>query len=281
MSLKKDLLKYNPRREQKEAIDYIDSEYKRNPLNKFFLLNLPVGSGKSHLALMISDWYRKNANRMARVDIITNSKLLQDQYSSTYDSICDLKGKENYECESYACSCAQGSEFARLNKTSCESCPYSAARESYINGGISLTNFYLYILYAMYNPKLMEARAARVLIVDECLHPETKITLSDESFKMIKDIEVGDLVKTINEETGLIENKPVVKLHHNLNKGLQMYEIEMDNGDILKITGNHKVKLIDGSWKKVEDLNEEDEILYIKEKMKSHEFDNKREGQNI
>ena len=93
MSLKKDLLKYKPRREQQEAMDFIDFEYKKNPLNKFFLLNLPVGSGKSHLALMIADWYRKNANRMARVDIITNSKLLQDQYSNTYESICDLKGK--------------------------------------------------------------------------------------------------------------------------------------------------------------------------------------------
>lgn len=167
MSLKKDLLKYNPRREQQETLDFIDAEYKKNPLNKFFLLNLPVGTGKSHLALMLADWYRKTANRMARVDIITNSKLLQDQYANTYDSICDLKGKENYECEEYACSCAQGAEFARLNKTSCESCPYSSARDSYINGGISLTNFYLYILYAMYNPKLMESRGARVLIVDE------------------------------------------------------------------------------------------------------------------
>ncbi len=124
----------------------------------------------------------------------------------------------------------------------------------------------------------MESRDARVLIVDECLHPDTTITLFDDSTKRIIDMVPGDLVKTINEESGEIEIKPVVKLHHNLNKGTQMYEIEMDNGDILKITGNHKVKLIDGSWKKVEDLDEEDEILYIKEKMKSHEFDNNREG---
>ena len=60
-----------------------------------------------------------------------------------------------------------------------------------------------------------------------------------------------------------------------------IHEPTMDNGDILKITGNHKVKLINGSWKKVEDLDEKDEILYIKEKMKSHEFDNNGEGQNI
>jgi Rad3-related DNA helicase len=36
-----------------------------------------------------------------------------------------------------------------------------------MGGGISLTNFYLYILYAIYNPKVMEARGAKVLIVDE------------------------------------------------------------------------------------------------------------------
>jgi len=168
MSFKKDLQKYKPRKEQKDALDFIDSEYKSNPLNKFFLLNLPVGVGKSHLALMIADWYRKNVNKMSRIDIITNSKILQDQYSDTYESISDLKGKDNYECEQYSCSCAQGAEFNRLNKTSCESCPYSFARESFISGGLSLTNFYLYILYAIYNPKLFENRDARVLIVDEC-----------------------------------------------------------------------------------------------------------------
>ncbi len=167
MSLKKDLSKYKPRKEQKDALSFIESEYQKNKTNKFFLLNLPVGSGKSHLALMISDWYKKNVNKTARVDIITNSKILQDQYSGTYESISDLKGKENYECESYSCSCAQGAEFNRLNKTSCESCPYAYSRENFISGGISLTNFYLYILYSIYNPKLMESRDSRVLIVDE------------------------------------------------------------------------------------------------------------------
>ncbi len=168
MSLKNDLNKYKPRKEQKEALDFIAKTIKEKPLNKLFLLNLPTGVGKSYLSLMISDFYKKNVNKAARVDIITNSKLLQDQYSNSFESINDLKGKENYECVSYACSCAQGSEFSRLNKTTCEACPYSEARDSFISGGISLTNFYLYILYMMYNQKLMESRDARVLIVDEC-----------------------------------------------------------------------------------------------------------------
>ena len=167
MSLKNDLAKYTPRKEQKEVLDFIKSEYEKNKLNKYFLLNLPTGVGKSYLALMIADWYKKNVQRMAKVDIITNSKILQNQYSDVFESISDLKGKENYECETYSCSCAQGAEFNRLNKTKCESCPYANARESYINGGVSLTNFYLYTLYSIYNPKLMESRGARVLIVDE------------------------------------------------------------------------------------------------------------------
>jgi len=168
MSLKNDLAKYKPRKEQKDALNFIDESYKNNKTSKFFLMNLPVGVGKSYFALMVADWYKKNINRTAKVDIITNSKILQDQYSNEYESISDLKGKENYECEQYSCSCSQGAEFNRLNKTTCESCPYSYSRESFISGGISLTNFYLYILYSIYNPKLMESRDARVLIVDEC-----------------------------------------------------------------------------------------------------------------
>ena len=168
MSLKTDLSKYKPRKEQRDVINFISSEYEKNKLNKFFLLNLPPGVGKSYLAMMISDYYKKNIDKTAKIDIITNSKILQDQYKTSFESINDLRGKENYECETYSCSCAKGDEFNRLNKTKCDNCPYASARESFISGGISLTNFYLYILYAIYNPKLMESRGAKVLIVDEC-----------------------------------------------------------------------------------------------------------------
>lgn len=167
MSLKSDLEIYTPRKEQVEALEFIKQTYKNNPDIKHFLLDLPVGVGKSHLALMIADWYTKNVNRIGRVDVLTNSKILQDQYNNTYESISDLKGKENYECSQYSCSCAQGKEFNRLNKTSCEYCPYDGAKESFINGRVSLTNFYLYILYTLYQPTLLDRRGAGILIVDE------------------------------------------------------------------------------------------------------------------
>jgi len=211
MSLKKDLSKYKPRKEQKEALSFIDNEWRMNKNNKFFLLNLPVGTGKSHLALMIADWYQKNVNRLGKIDIITNSKILQDQYADTYSSINDLKGKENYECETYSCSCAQGSEFNRLNKTSCESCPYNSARESFISGNISLTNFYLYILYAIYNPKLLESRGANVLIVDEShefddvMSDFISIKITENTIKRLKFTNEYEIIKRLKSVSTIAE----------------------------------------------------------------------------
>ena len=113
MSLYEDLKKYVPRTEQLETIQFI----KDNIDKKYYLLNLPTGVGKSYLALMIADFYSKNIDVTAKVDIITNSKLLQEQYTNTFNSIRDLRGKENYTCSKYSCSCLTGKEFARLNKT--------------------------------------------------------------------------------------------------------------------------------------------------------------------
>ena len=233
MSLKKDLQKYKPRKEQKEALHFIEDEYQKNKLNKFFLLNLPVGSGKSHLALMISDWYKKTVNRNAKVDIITNSKILQDQYADTYHSISDLKGKENYECEQYACSCAQGAEFNRLNKTSCDSCPYNGAKESFISGGISLTNFYLYILYAIYNPKLMDSRDSRVLIVDEAhefddvMSDFITIKVTETSVKKYKFSNEYDIIRKLKAVKNIADYVEFLKFY---NGELVTTADEMGNG---------------------------------------------------
>jgi Rad3-related DNA helicase len=205
MSLKIDLEKYNPRKEQTECIEFIDAEYRKNKENKFFLLNLPVGTGKSHLALMIADWYLKNVHGGAKADIITNSKILQDQYSNTYDSINDLKGKENYSCNQYGCSCAQGAEFNRLNKTSCEACPHSGARDGFISGKISLTNFYLYILYALYMPKSLEVRSANILIVDEAhefddvMSDFITIKITESVIKRLKFSNEDEIIKNLKK----------------------------------------------------------------------------------
>lgn len=96
--------------------------------------------------------------------------------------------------------------------------------------------------------------------VDECLHPDTMITMEDGSEKKITDVNIGDKVKTVNEKTMEVEIKEVDTVYHNLSKGNQMYEIEMDNGKIIKVTGNHKVLLTNGKYKRVDELTLDDDI---------------------
>lgn len=274
MSFKRDIDKYKLRKEQSDVIDYIDSTYKSNKLTKFYLLNLPTGVGKSVLALNIVKWYRENVNKMTKVDLITSTKILQDQYEGSFDSLCNLKGKENYQCEKYGTSCGSGSEFNRINKTKCEECPFQSSRESFMSGGIGLTNFYLYILYAMYNQKMLrEMRDARVLIVDEAhdfddvMSDFVSIRLSEatikrfkfstDTIKKFKDVKTisdyVELLKIMRDESdeiidslsGLVpkESSKVLKRDNKINKLTKETSESMKTFQLISDISQYKIKI--------------------------------------
>jgi len=205
MSIKKDLIKYTPRDEQEDALNFITNHHSNSPSTKYYLMNMPVGIGKSHLAVMISDWYTSKVDKNAKVDIITSGKILQDQYDVTYESIKNLKGKENYSCKSYSTSCANGKEFNRLNKTTCDFCPYDDAKNGYMGGKVSLTNFHLYLTYAIYNQKMMEQRESNVLIVDEChefddvMSDFISIKITESLIKRLKFTNEYQIVKALSK----------------------------------------------------------------------------------
>ena len=221
MSLKKDLIKYTPRLEQQEALDFIIQNHKENPKTKFYLLNMPVGVGKSHLAVMLSEWYTSKIDKQAKVDIITAGKILQDQYDITYDSIKNLKGKENYTCKSYSTSCANGKEFNRLNKTTCDSCPYDESKNGYLGGKVSLTNFHLYLIYAIYNQKMFEQRESSVLIVDEChefddvMSDFITIKITESLVKRLKFINEYEIIKSLNKVKSITDYVDFLKYFNN------------------------------------------------------------------
>jgi len=255
MSLKTDLDRFFPRKEQQDCIDFIDSTYKKDNSVKFFLLNLPVGIGKSHLSLMIADWYSKNISSASKIDIITNSKILQDQYNNTYSSINDLKGKENYYCSDYACSCAQGVEFNRLNKTpQCKSCPYNAARDGFISGKVSLTNFYLYTLYALYMPKVLELRGANVLIIDECHEYDDvmsnfiSIRMTDNVIKKMKFVNESDIIKKLKSVKTISNYIEFLNyLDEEIDTTTSQLELMIGSGNKKSVRRNNKLAKILGS----------------------------------
>ena len=70
MSLKNDLLKFTPRKEQQDVLDFVVKTKSERKNIKFFLLNMPTGVGKSNTAMMIADFYKSSIDSNAKIDII-------------------------------------------------------------------------------------------------------------------------------------------------------------------------------------------------------------------
>jgi Rad3-related DNA helicase len=159
-------LKFKPREQQIEVLNMIKSSI--NNSKKFILLNAPTGSGKSYVAVMFMNWYLNYINSGAKFDIITNSKILQQQYNDEFNFICDLRGQSNYHCNKHNTDCRTGRELDKaLKQPHCGDCPYDIAKEIWSNGQASLTNFHLYNSFTFFVPTTMVKRASNVLIVDE------------------------------------------------------------------------------------------------------------------
>lgn len=159
-------LKFKPRPQQIEIFNSVKKSI--NNGKKFILLNSPTGSGKSYLAFMVANWYKNYVNTSAKFDIITNSKLLQQQYKDEFDIIKDLRGQSNYKCARHHTDCRTGKELNKSSKQMpCGSCPYDAARYAWINGDVSLTNFHLFNSFAFFVQSVLIERGSNVLIVDE------------------------------------------------------------------------------------------------------------------
>lgn len=93
----------------------------------------------------------------------------------------------------------------------------------------------------------------------ECLHPDTIIN-GEKTIKEMFDSEKPDVLISYNENTKeLVENDclAIVK------SGKKMiYELELEDGKKIKCSKNHMF-LTKNGWKRLEDLDEEDEILCI------------------
>lgn len=158
-------LKLVPRLQQIEGLTAVKSAL--NAGQKFVLLNMPTGTGKSYFANMFMNWYRNSVNPSATFDILTNSKILQEQYVRENPFIKNLKGKANYWCDKHDTDCEKGLEICRALKRPCEACPYKLAHQQWLESAVSLTNFHLFNTFAIYLPEMLATRGAQVLIVDE------------------------------------------------------------------------------------------------------------------
>ena len=159
-------LDLKPRQQQIEMLNFTKNAINNN--KRFIMLNAPLGSGKSYFSIMFMNWYRNYLDNNAKFDIITNSKILQDQYRNDFDFINDLRGQSNYRCDRHRTDCRTGKELNKsLKQIPCTNCQYDIDRQKWMTGDVSLTNFHLYNSFAFYVSEILDSRKANVLIIDE------------------------------------------------------------------------------------------------------------------
>ena len=159
-------IRYIPKDYQIDALDFVKKSVMTG--KKYILLNLPTGTGKSFISVaMFANWYRNFVNENAKLDVLTNSKILQQQYLKDFEFINNYKGRSNYWCDKYSTDCANGKELCKILKSPCSECPYDIAKNKWLVGGIGLTNFHLFNTLSLYQKETLEKRGANVLIIDE------------------------------------------------------------------------------------------------------------------
>lgn len=158
-------LRYSPTKHQLDSLEFMKKSI--NSGKRFILNNLPTGVGKSYLIIMFANWYKNFINPNAKFDILTNSKVLQQQYLRDFDFINNYKGRSNYYCEKYDTDCGNGKELCRVLRSPCDVCPYDIAKNKWLAGDIGLTNFHLFNTLSLYQTDLIKRREGNVLIIDE------------------------------------------------------------------------------------------------------------------
>jgi hypothetical protein len=105
-------------------------------------------------------------------------------------------------------------------------------------------------------------RGVVAIIVDECFAAGTKIK-TPLGWKSIEDFLPGDEVLSYNTVTGEFENDTVVELFENMtmSSSESMYELEMDNGNIIQVTGNHQFFTRNRGWVRADELTIADDIV--------------------
>ena len=105
-----------------------------------------------------------------------------------------------------------------------------------------------------------------------CMVPETKIEMADGTYKSLTELflESGFDYTISDEKEWMVpknplyvkdENNDVKQITSLYNNGYEyVYEIELDNGQIIKATKDHKFKLKIGQWKAAKDLTTDDEF---------------------
>lgn len=167
---------------QKQSIDFLLENINNK---RFLILEAPVGSGKSGIAITISKWVQNNLSSNGckkGAYITTTQKILQEQYMNTFSDIGNIWSKSNYQCaHQKSLSCEEGQMLAQFLDTKesercAHSCVYNQARGMFYQKSIGVTNVAYMLNHLLYkSDEDAEPKKRQLLVIDECHNLEQAI----------------------------------------------------------------------------------------------------------
>lgn len=235
----KEMMKYwpmpdsDPRETQKEVMDWLENIPAKV---KYILCEIPVGGGKSPIAINYSAFlskYKGNAY------VLTPQKILQNQYENSFDKdqLFSLYGKSNYHCPSKNTNC----DIGAILPPKCEDCVFNCALRQGNQSPNLVLNYSLALLLFKYisSEKMIPRR--NLIVFDECHTLENHLVEFNA-------IQIGENrckqfnLKFVEHKTGLqalhwIESKymPVVKdMFLKFKRQFEEIESEYGSGSLSK-----------------------------------------------
>ncbi len=95
-----------------------------------------------------------------------------------------------------------------------------------------------------------------------CFVEDTEISI-DAKTKKIQDISVGDIVQSYNEVTNQFELHKVIQTYKRPYSG-KLITIELEDGNVIKCTPNHKIYTTNRGWITADSISENDDIKVYK-----------------
>lgn len=157
---------HKPRKAQIDAINFALNQFFNNG-KRFVVLQSPTGTGKSHIAVTLANYFHKmNSNHKSY--ILTTQLILQDQYKRQFPLCANISARGNYTCNTFTDStCAQMKWLHKYSEVPyCERCVYQTAKHEFVKNYCSVTNTAFFMSNLQYNQQLIQNR--RLMVVDQC-----------------------------------------------------------------------------------------------------------------
>ena len=192
---------------QKKALLWVQNNWEKLDV---MTINIPVGGGKSIVAMTVCEWTKRNG--LGGSATITPTKILQDQYTNDFTWVPMLKGMDSYDC--LATPAGNCRSTKRIFKKCCgPQCPYIVTRSACQTAPVSIYNFHSYYYNDMHkrNVVIDEAHNAAAFLFDMFA-----IKLWQPEWKFDPNID-----PTVENVQGIIENALIILQ--------QQYEIALAN----------------------------------------------------